>query len=321
MNNLFNIFLYSFIITLFFLIILIPFFRKKKVSQSIRKEGPSSHMSKSGTPTMGGIIIVVLTIIIFTFLLIKEKLDLNNYVLLVYPLLSYSLIGFIDDSLIIKLRKNDGIKPKYKFIFQVIFGIIYCVLLFSIKRDTKVNIFNYYIDLKWFYGLLVVFMLVATSNAVNLTDGLDGLVSGNLIIILIALGLLSYKKNIEITYFTVILIGCILGFLCYNFHPAKLFMGDIGSLSLGASIASIFIVMKMEILLMIFGFVFILETLSVILQVSYFKKTNGKRLFLMTPIHHHFEMKGLKEWQIDLLFWVVTLIMATIGLFLGYKFY
>ena len=193
--------------------------------------------------------------------------------------------------------------------------------MFSIKRDTKVNIFYYYIDLNWFYGLLVVFMLVATSNAVNLTDGLDGLVSGNLIIILIALGLLSYKKNIEITYFTVILIGCILGFLCYNFYPAKLFMGDIGSLSLGASIASIFIVMKMEILLMIFGFVFILETLSVILQVSYFKKTNGKRLFLMTPIHHHFEMKGFKEWQIDLLFWVVTLIMATIGLFLGYKFY
>ena len=132
MNSLFEIFLYSFIITLFFMILFIPFFRKKKVSQSIRKEGPSSHMSKSGTPTMGGVIIVILTIIIFTYLLVKEKLDLNNYVLLIYPLLSYSLIGFIDDSLIIKLRKNDGIKPKYKFILQVIFGIIYCVLLFFI---------------------------------------------------------------------------------------------------------------------------------------------------------------------------------------------
>lgn len=321
MNNYIEVFIYSFLICIFLLIIFIPFFRKKKVSQCIRKEGPVTHYSKSGTPTMGGVIIVIVTISFFTFLLITRKIELYNYILLVYPLLSYSLIGFIDDSLIIKLRKNDGIKPKNKFLLQVLFGVVYYILLNSINHSTKVNIFNYYIDLKWFYGILVVFMLVATSNAVNLTDGLDGLVSGNLIIILIALSILSYKKNIEVTLYTIILVGCLIGFLCYNFHPAKLFMGDIGSLSIGASIASIFIILKMEILLLFFGFVFIIETISVIMQVTYFKKTKGKRLFLMTPIHHHFEMKGLKEWQIDLMFWCVTLIMATLGLYLGYKYY
>ena len=322
MDDIFVLFLKGFIITIVSLIFFIPFFRKVNFSQSIRKEGPSSHFSKSGTPTMGGLFIILSLLIVFTiYFLGKDEFDLNKYVSLIYPPICYSLIGFLDDSLIIKKKNNLGIRPKTKLLLQVIVGVVYFILYYNLIGDTSIQILNFKYDLKLFYAILVVFMFVASSNAVNLTDGLDGLVSGVLIVVLIGIVTLSLNKDIDISNFSIILIGAILGFLCYNFHPAKLFMGDVGSLALGATIANLFILLKMEFLLIIFGFMFIVETISVMLQVWYFKKTNGKRLFLMTPIHHHLELKGFKEWQIDFIFWIITIIMGTIGIYLGYKFY
>ncbi len=322
MNKFIYQFIFTFILTICLLVFFIPFFRKIKVSQSIRKEGPRAHYKKSGTPTMGGIFIILSTIICFSiYFFEKNKYDLDKYILLMYPLIVYSLIGFLDDGLIVIKRNNKGIKPRIKLILQIAFAILYFVLYYYLVGDTTLNLFGFIIDLKIFYGVLVVFMIVASSNAVNLTDGLDGLASGVLVIVLVSIAILGYRKDIDITIFSISLIGSLIGFLCYNFHPAKLFMGDVGSLSLGAVIASLFILLKMEVLLIAFGLMFIVETVSVMLQVYYFRRTNGKRLFLMTPIHHHLELKGLKEWQIDLLFWIISLIMATIGLYLGNKFF
>lgn len=322
MDNGFILFLKSFIITIILLIFFIPFFRKVNFSQSIRIEGPSTHYHKSGTPTMGGVFIILTLIIVFSIYYFNKKdNDLNKFILLLFPPVCFSLIGFIDDGLIIKKKNNNGIKPKTKLFLQIIVSVVYFILYYNLIGDTTIKIFKLKIEFGFLYSLFVIFMFVASSNAVNLTDGLDGLVSGVLIVILIGIGTLSLNKDIDISIFSIILIGSILGFLCYNFHPAKLFMGDVGSLALGATIANLFVLLKMEFLLIIFGFMFIVETISVMLQVWYFKKTKGKRLFLMTPIHHHLELKGLKEWQIDFIFWIITIIMGTIGIYLGCKFY
>ncbi|MDD4000910.1 MAG: phospho-N-acetylmuramoyl-pentapeptide-transferase, partial [Bacilli bacterium] len=181
-----------------------------------------------------------------------------------------------------------------------------------------VNIFGWKVDLKWGYGILILLMLVASSNAVNLSDGLDGLASGLCIIALGVIIILSnYVKNEGVLIFALCLLGAVLAFLCYNFKPAKIMMGDTGSLALGASLANLFILLKIEVLLLIVGIVFVIETLSVIFQVLYFKITKGKRIFLMTPIHHHFELKGHSETEIAAGFWIIAVIFAIIGLIIG----
>ena len=322
MNNYFYVYITSFLISIVLLVFFIPLFRKIKFSQSVRKEGPTSHYTKSGTPTMGGIFIILSTI--FSYLIYFTKDDSFNFhklILLLFPIVSFGLIGFLDDGLIIIKKNNNGIKPNTKLFLQIVFAFLYAILYIKTVGNTNIRIFKQNFDIKWLYIFLVVLMLVSSSNAVNLSDGLDGLASGLTIIVLLGVFVLGYHKDSNVSSFAISLVGGIIGFLCYNFHPAKLFMGDVGSLAIGASIASMFILLKMEILLLIFGFVFIVETLSVIIQVAYFKKTKGKRLFLMTPIHHHFELKGLKEWQIDLIFWIVAIVMGTIGIYLGYKFY
>ncbi len=322
MNNYFYVYITSFLISIVLLVFFIPLFRKIKFSQSVRKEGPTSHYTKSGTPTMGGIFIILSTIFSYLIYFTKDdSFNLNKLILLLFPIVSFGLIGFLDDGLIIIKKNNNGIKPNTKLFLQIVFAFLYAILYIKTVGNTNIRIFKQNFDIKWLYIFLVVLMLVSSSNAVNLSDGLDGLASGLTIIVLLGVFVLGYYKDSNVSSFAISLVGGIIGFLCYNFHPAKLFMGDVGSLAIGASIASMFILLKMEILLLIFGFVFIVETLSVIIQVAYFKKTKGKRLFLMTPIHHHFELKGLKEWQIDLIFWIVAIVMGTIGIYLGYKFY
>lgn len=317
----FKFYFISFLVCLVSLIFFIPFFRKVKFSQSIREEGPRSHLKKSGTPTMGGLFIILGSVISFVIYSIYNKISLNKVILLLFPLITFGLIGFLDDGLIILKKDNKGIKPNLKLLLQIVFSLAYGFLYLKLNGNTHFNIFGFKINLKYFYIILISLMLVSSSNAVNLSDGIDGLASGLLIIVLMGISVLSYNRDISIFVFSLSLIGGIIGFLCYNFHPAKLFMGDVGSLALGATVASLFILLKMELLLLVFGFVFILETLSVIIQVAYFKKTNGKRLFLMTPLHHHFELKGLKEWQIDFIFWIIALLMGTIGIYLGNKLF
>lgn len=319
--NYFKFYFISFLVCLVLLIFFIPIFRKVKFLQSIREEGPRSHLKKSGTPTMGGLFIILGSVVSFVIYFIEYNVSLDKVVLLLFPLISFGLIGFLDDGLIILKKNNKGIKPNLKFLLQIVFSLVYGILYLKLNGNTFLNVFGFKINLKYFYVLLVVLMLVSSSNAVNLSDGLDGLASGLVLIVLFGISVLSYNMDISIFVFSLSLIGGIIGFLCYNFHPAKLFMGDVGALSLGATVASLFILLKMELLLVVFGFVFILETLSVIIQVVYFKKTNGKRLFLMTPLHHHFELKGLKEWQIDFIFWIIALLMGTIGIYLGNKLF
>lgn len=321
MNIYLEIFLISFLISIFLLVFGIPVLRIIKFGQSIRGDGPKSHLSKSGTPTMGGIAIILATTISFIFIVLsKQELDNHDILLLTMPLIMYSFIGFIDDYLIVIKKNNRGISAKSKMFFQIIWAALYYYVFLDKGMSSIVSIFGFEVDLKWGYGILILLMLVSSSNAVNLSDGLDGLASGLMVIAILAVVALAvFQKNTPVLIFSICLLGALLGFLCYNFNPAKVFMGNTGSLALGATIANMFILLKMEVLLIVVGFVFVLETLSVILQVLYFKITKGKRIFKMAPLHHHYELKGYSEVEVDLIFWFLGIVFAALGIIIGVK--
>ena len=323
MNLYLKTFLISFIVAILLFIFLIPLLRIIKFGQNIRDDGPSKHHKKKGTPTMGGIIIIASTIITYLFLLVSGvELDTHYTLLLIFPLLMYGSIGFIDDYLKVVKKNNKGLSSRTKMFYQIIWAGLYFYLFLDKGLSSKVDIFGIVIDLKWGYGILILLMLVGASNAVNLSDGLDGLTSGLMIISLLTVIVLSYLTNKrELLFFSLCLVGAILAFFCYNFNPAKVFMGDTGSLALGASLANLFILLKMEVLLIVVGFVFVLEALSDIVQVLYFKLTKGKRVFLMAPIHHHFELKGMNEWEVDALFWSIAIICGIVGIILGIRIF
>ena len=308
-NYVFNGFIISFIITSFFLIIGIPILRKINFGQSIREDGPQSHLIKQGTPTMGGLIIVIgFSISLILIGIINLKLKVYDILKLLIPCYIYLLIGFIDDFLIIIKKNNKGISPKFKIGLQIL-GLLLYYLIFLKNHNTIVNLYFTKIDLNKFYFLFVLLIYVSCTNAVNLTDGLDGLASGLLIIAFIGtlvLGLL--KENLQITLYSSCLIASLLAFLIFNFNPAKIFMGNAGSLMFGSILATQFVLLEEEMMLLIIAFVFIIETLSVIIQVTYFKITKGKRIFLMAPLHHHYEKKGNSEVMVDLLFWIFGLL-------------
>lgn len=313
MNLYFRLFLFSFILTIFLLILLIPFLKIIKYGQSIRQEGPKTHFKKAGTPTMGGIAIGLAVLIVFIYT--STILQIQYFWLYLIPFGLYLSIGFIDDYLIVVKKNNKGLSVKSKLYLQIIGAAIYYYFLRLYHFDTTISFFKWHIDLKWGYGLLILLMFVATTNAVNISDGLDGLASGLTIIALVAIGIIAYKfDNASVLSFIVILGASLMAFLCYNANPAKVFMGNTGALLLGAIIANLMILLKLELYLIFIAFVFVIETLSVIIQVTYFKITKGKRIFLMTPIHHHFELKGYSEWQVDLIFWFMAIIAAIITL-------
>jgi len=312
----------SFLITVLLSPVFIPFLRRLKFGQSIREEGPESHIKKSGTPTMGGIVIVISILITFIILAVKyiEEPIGFEFWLLTFVLIGYGLLGFLDDFIKVAFKRNLGLTSKQKLIGQLVIAIIFFVTL-------KVNDFPTYIqipgtdiqwELGWLYALLIVFMLVGSSNAVNLTDGLDGLLAGTATIAFGAFALIStyHYPNFEfITIFSLAVVGALIGFLVFNAHPAKVFMGDTGSLSLGAAIAAVAILTKLEIILVIIGGVFVIETLSVIIQVISFK-TTGKRVFKMSPLHHHYELLGWSEWRVVVTFWLVGIVFATLGIYI-----
>lgn len=312
----------SFLITVLLCPIFIPFLRKLKFGQSIREEGPESHYKKSGTPTMGGIMIIVsitLTAFIMLYKFLDRPVDFEFWLLL-FVLLGYGLLGFLDDFIKVALKRNLGLTSKQKLVGQLLIAIIFYVTLRWNDFPTYVKIPGTDIvwELGWAYALLVIFMLVGSSNAVNLTDGLDGLLAGTATVAFGAFALLAsyhYPDYEIVTIFSLAVVGALIGFLVFNAHPAKVFMGDTGSLALGSAIAAVAILTKLEIILVIIGGVFVIETLSVIIQVISFK-TTGKRVFKMSPLHHHYELKGWSEWRVVMTFWVWAIIFATIGIYI-----
>jgi phospho-N-acetylmuramoyl-pentapeptide-transferase len=310
--------LMGFLITVLISPVFIPFLRRLKFGQSIREEGPKSHQKKSGTPTMGGLMILF-SIIISTFVMTGRIAEptVKTY-LLVLVTFGFGLLGFLDDFIKVVLKRNLGLTSKQKLLGQIIISVIFYLIYKQNEFPTVIDLpfGDYSINLGWFFVFFILFWLVGFSNAVNLTDGLDGLVSGTAAIAFGAYAVLAWNQSqFEIAIFCVAAVGAVLGFLVFNAHPAKVFMGDTGSLALGGALAAVAILTKLEILLIIIGGVFVIETLSVILQVASFK-TTGKRIFRMSPLHHHYELIGWSEWRVVVTFWSVGLLFAILGIYI-----
>ena len=317
-----KILLLSFVVSIVISLIVIPILRKLKVGQSEREDGPQSHLKKKGTPTMGGLILIITTILLSAFLYIDYAGDepeiATRLLPMVFVTIGFGLIGFIDDFKKVVLHNTDGLSPKLKMLGLMVIAIAYVVMLvfnFDNGTDIYIPFVNKYVTLPmWFYIPFAVIVILATTNAVNLTDGIDGLSTSVTTIILTCLTVISIIRDIkETTIFGCIIIGAALGFLLFNLHPAHVFMGDTGSLLLGGAIAGIALYLKLPLLLLIIAIIPVIETVSVILQVLYFKKT-GNRLFKMAPIHHHFELCGWKENKIVSIFSLITLIMCMVGI-------
>ena len=293
--------------------LLIPELHKLKFGQSIREEGPKSHQAKSGTPTMGGIMII-LAIVVATV----AAAPLTPAVLLaLFITLGHFVLGFLDDYIKVVKKRNLGLKAKQKMLGQILIAIVTMIVgtrVLGIDTTIWIPIADVNVDIGVGYYFLVLFVLVGTSNAVNLTDGLDGLASGTVAIASGAYALVCYMTgHYDLAIFSVAMMMACLAFLRFNAHPAKVFMGDTGTLALGGAVAAVGILTHTEILLAVIGFVFVCEALSVIIQVISFK-TTGKRVFRMSPIHHHFELGGWKETKVVFVFWMVGLIASIVGL-------
>lgn len=291
----------------------IPELHKLKFGQSIREEGPKSHQSKSGTPTMGGIMII-LGITLGTV----AAAPLNTEILLaLFIMLGHFVLGFLDDYIKVVKKRNLGLKAKQKMLGQIIIAVVTMIIgTRSLGIDTTVwvPIINESINIGAGYYLLLLFVLVGTSNAVNLTDGLDGLASGTVAIAASAYAVVCVNMgHSDLAIFCVAIVAACVAFLRFNAHPAKVFMGDTGSLALGGALAAVGILTHTEVLLAIIGFVFVCEALSVIIQVISFK-TTGKRVFRMSPIHHHFELGGWSEWKVVFVFWLAGLLASVVAL-------
>ncbi len=301
-------------------LILIPILKRRKIGQRISIFVGDSHKKKEGTPTMGGLIFVIPTLIATIALILTNKLALtSNLVIIMFVFISYAIIGFLDDFLSIRKKNNEGLTTYQKLFLQLIVALVFFYLYMDKGGETSLISTTLGIDIEmgWFYGVFLLFVLIGASNAVNLTDGLDGLAGGLSAIAFIAFGLISLSVGFEeIGIFTFILVGSLMGFLIFNTHPAKVFMGDTGSLALGAVMAAVAILTHREITLLVVASVFVVETLSVIIQVAWMYLFH-KKLFLMTPLHHHFEKLGWSESDIVKLFWVVGLILTMAGIYFG----
>ena len=318
-----KILLITFAISVICGIITIPILKKLKIGQIERDDGPASHLKKQGTPTMGGIIMIVAIIIatvgacIFFSVTNNQEL-IKRLIPLLIITIAFGMIGFIDDFKKLVLKNTDGLKPKYKMLGLLIIAVIYVLFLvygFNLGTDTYIPIFKIYINIPVFlYIPLAVLVILSTTNAINLTDGVDGLASSVSCLIITCLTVIGISNQMyEVSIFGSIVIGATLGFLIFNLHPAKVFMGDTGSLMLGGVISSIALYLKMPLLLLVIAIIPVLETLSVIIQVAYFKKT-GNRIFKMAPLHHHFELSGWKESKVVIIFSLITLVLCIIGI-------
>ena len=314
----------GFILSLITGLISIPILRKKKIGQCTTRTLNERHIKKEGTPTIGGIIFIIPTIISILLLYFKGSLNINhNLIILIIVFLSYALLGFIDDYLKIKFHNNKGLSIKIKFVIEVLIAIVF----YTIYKynggltDVTISLFGLKIQLGYFFGLFILFLLVGTTNAVNITDGLDGLCGGLSAIAFFSYGVISWGSYWitgyqEIAIFCFILVGAVLGFLVFNSHPAKVFMGDTGSLALGGALATVAILTRHEISLAIVGGVFVIETLSSLIQIIAIKKFN-KKIFLKAPLHHHFEQLDWSESDIVKMFWIVGFMLGLVGIIYG----
>ena len=298
---------------------LIPWLRRINAGQTIRDDGPQSHLGKSGTPTMGGIIIIT-AVVVTVFLM--AGWDAQALAALA-AILAFGAIGFWDDYIKVVLKRSLGLRARYKIILQLVVGIALILLLaYGGNRGTGVLIpfVGISVDLGWWYYPFLLFILVGTPNAVNLTDGLDGLATGVMAIVMVVLLVLSWQsKQYGLALFCGAVLGACLGFLVFNRHPAHVFMGDTGSMALGGALAMVAAISQLELALVMIGAVFVAEALSDIIQVASFK-LRGRRVLLMAPLHHHFELKGWSEVKVVLVFWVAALVMGVIGYLSVYRF-
>lgn len=323
MNFQIKILLVSFTVAFVLGLIILPILRKLKVSQQERAEGPKSHLAKKGTPTMGGIISIIaitaLSVGVMMYYYLDAQIDVVKRIApLLIATVGFGLIGFIDDFKKMVLKNTEGLKPSYKMIGLLIISIcfvLYLLRVLNIGSDIYIPIIKTYVNIPvWIYIPFAIVVMLATTNAVNLTDGIDGLATSVTTIIIACLTVIGVILDVkEIILFGAIVCGCNLAFLIFNLHPAKVFMGDTGSLMLGGVIAGMALVLKMPLLLLLIALIPVLETLSVMIQVTYYKKT-GKRIFKMTPIHHHFELSGWSENKIVTVFSLITLILCVVGL-------
>lgn len=297
----------------------IPFLKGLKFGQAIRAEGPQSHQKKSGTPTMGGVIFLLSTLLTTVIGLIfwEDFEPTSTLMMLLLSLLGFGLIGFIDDFIIVVKKDNEGLRPTHKILGQFLLAAVFFYLFMTAGYSTVLNFGFGQADITWGYGIFVLIWLIGWPNATNITDGLDGLLSGISIIAFGVFGVIAIAQGqTEIMLFCFTMVGALAGFLVFNLNPAKVFMGDTGSLAIGASLAAVSILLRQEWLILLVGFVYAIETLSVILQVLYFKATGGKRIFKMAPLHHHFEESGWSERKVVTLFWAIALITGITALHL-----
>ena len=306
--------LISFVISVILGPIIIPFLRKLKMGQTERVEGVQSHLKKAGTPTMGGIIFLIATVVTSLFY-VK---DYPKVIPVLFLTLGFGIIGFLDDYLKVVLRRSDGLLPWQKFSLQV---VVTAVFTYYLVNYTDVNLSmripfwtDHYLNIGWLAIPVLFFAVIGTVNGVNFTDGLDGLASNVTLIVAVFFTVVSIGTKSGIEPITCAVVGGLMGFLLFNVYPAKVFMGGTGSLALGGFVAGAAYMMQMPLFILLVGLIYLVEVLSVIIQVTYFKKTHGKRIFKMAPIHHHFELCGWSETRVVAVFSIITAVMCLIAL-------
>lgn len=306
--------LISFAISLVLGPIVIPFLRRLKMGQTERELGVQSHLKKKGTPTMGGVIFLIATTVTSLFYI----RDYPMIIPVLFLTLGFGLIGFLDDYLKVVLKRSDGLLPWQKMALQIVVTAVFAFYLVNysnVSLTMKIPFWSgHYLNLGWFAVPVLFFAVIGTVNGVNFTDGLDGLASSVTLIVAVFFTVVSLGMNSGVEPITCAVVGSLMGFLLFNVYPAKVFMGDTGSLALGGFVAGVAYAMQMPLFIILVGLIYLVEVLSVMLQVSYFKATHGKRIFKMAPIHHHFELCGWSETRVVAVFSVVTAIMCLIAL-------
>lgn len=316
--------LLGFILAIITGVILIPILKRFHIGQYVSHYIGERHLKKEGTPTMGGLIFIIPTIVALILLYFNDSIEIShNLIILVFVFLAYAVLGFVDDYLKIKYHNNKGLSIVAKLLIQMIIALVFFYIFMSNggQTDLVISSLGITIPMGWTFGLFILFLLVGSSNAVNITDGLDGLAGGLSAIAFFAFGLISWNAGWmegyqEVAIFCFILVGALLGFLAFNAHPAKVFMGDLGSLSLGAALATIAIITRHELSLALIGGVFVAETLSSLIQIISIRKFH-KKIFKRAPLHHHFEVLGMNEQDIVRYFWVAGLILAMAAITYG----
>lgn len=307
----------GFVLSIITGVILIPLLRKLHFGQSVSLTLGERHLKKNGTPTIGGLIFIIPTIVSLLLLWFRGSIEMtSNLTIVLFVFISYALLGLADDLLKIVFKNNKGLSIMFKLLMQTIIALVFFYIFIRNggAPEIRISAINLYIYMGWTYGLFILFLLVGSSNAVNITDGLDGLAGGLSAIAFLAYGLIVWNTTWlvgyqEIAIFCFVLIGSLLGFLVFNTHPAKVFMGDTGSLALGGSLAAIAILTRHELSLAVVGGVFVIETLSSLIQIISIRKFH-KKIFKMAPLHHHFEKLGWEENDIVKMFWIIGLILA-----------